>query len=241
MAIRQTRVFVRSDEPAAGWAETMIGHVFRLIAEEYAESLRWFWFSRYGTTIDGDSGDCDITLIPDEYKQPFQAGGVGFHRSMRFRFNIDDATQVAFEDRLQQLVIQRGYSISDVRDYDYVSDTGGHRFLGVENRQQGRDVQRAELVTHLYQSISQVVIDCLVGPDLGGRFRVESNDNLQNPNGSTFESIHHLFYNITQVPLSILISAVPQANLLGTFWGQPLKTQQRQANGQLINEIFVPY
>ncbi len=241
MAIRQTRVFVLSVEPAAGWAETLIGRVFRQLTEEFAESLVWFWFSRYGTTIDGDNGDCDIDQIPDEYKQPQQAGGVGFHRSLRFRFNISDAAQMAFEGRLQQLITQHSYCISDIRDYDYVADTGCHRFLGVENRLPARDVRRADLVTHLYQTIAQLVIDCLVGPDAAGRFAIETNDNGQNPNGSTFESIHHLFYNITQVPLSVLIAVGPQAGLLGTFWGQPRKVQQRQGNGQLITEVFVPY
>jgi hypothetical protein len=241
MAIRQTRVFVRSDEPAVGWAETLIGRVFRPTTEEFAESLRWFWFSRYSSTIDGDTVDCNIDLIPDEYKQPQQAGGVGFHRSLRFRFNVNDAAQAAFEDRLQQLVAQHGYRVSDIRDYDYVADTGGHRFLGVESRQPGRDVRRADMVTHLYQTISQLVIDCLVGPDAAGRFRMENNDNDENPNQSTFESLHHLFYNITQVPLSILVSAGPQANVLGTYWGQPWRTKVGQINGQAVTEIFVPY
>lgn len=241
MAIRQTRVFVRSDEPGEDWAESLIGRVFRPITGEFAESLGWFWFSRYGTTLDGDNDDCNIDQIPDEYKQPLQAGGVGFHRSLRFRFDINDAAQVAFENRLEQLVAQHGYRVSDIRDYDYLADTGGHRFLGIENRQLGRDVQRANLVTHLYQAISQLVIDCLVGPDATGRFAVETNDDPQNPNGSTFESLHHLFYNITQVPLSVLIAVGPQAGLLGTFWGQPLRVQQRQGHGQLITEVFVPY
>jgi hypothetical protein len=239
MAVRQTRVFILSDEPDAHGMETLIGRVFRPVVAEYAEALRWFWFSRYSSTIDGDSGDCDIELIPAEDKRPLQQGGPGFHRSMRFRFNVTDASQIAFEDRLQTLIAQHGYRISDIRDYDYVTDTGGDRCLGVENRQPGREVRRADLVTHLYKAISQLVIDCLVGPDATGRFRIEINDNPQNPNRSTFESLHHLFYNITQVPLSVLISA--DGSLLGTFWGHPLGTQQRYDNECGITEIFLPY
>ena len=241
MAIRQTRVFVPSDEPVNDWAETLIGRVFRQVAEEFAEPLTWFWFSRYATTLNGDNGDCDIDMIPDVYKQPQQIGGGGFHRSLRFRFNINVASQVAFEDRLQQLITQHGYFISDIRDYDYVADTGGHRFLGIENRHPGRDVQRANLVTHLYETISRLVVDCLVGPDPAGRFTIETNDNEQNPNRSTFESLHHLFYNITQVPLSVLVSTGNPVNLLGTFWGGPNRIQQRQANDQVVQEIFIPY
>ena len=227
------------------WAETLIGRVIRQIVQEFPGELRWFWFSRYVCLIgrpNEDRGDCDFNTIPDNYKLAFSGTNQAGHRSLRFRFEILDAQQCAFEDRLRTLLGEHGYAISDVRDYDQIADTGSHRFLGVENRQPGRDARRATLITLLYQSISQLVIDCLVGPDAQGRYRIEANNDPQNPNGSTFESIHHLFYNITQVPLSVLISVGPQAGLLVTFWGQPFRTAQRQGiNGQLITEVFVPY
>src|ERR1700723_3003800 len=98
MANRQTRIFVPSTEPLEDWAETLIGRVFRPLTGEYGGALEWFWFSRYGQTAD-DSGDCDISQIPDEFKRPLQPGGTGFHRSMRFRFRIADDAQDAFEGR----------------------------------------------------------------------------------------------------------------------------------------------
>ena len=188
-----------------------------------------------------DRGDCDFNVIPAEYKQPFPMANQPGHRSLRFRFEIADGDQAAFEARLQQLLNQHGYAISDIRDYDQVGDTGNHRHLGVKNRQAGRDVQRARLVTHLYWSISQLVIDALVGPDPVDRYRIENNDSQENPNGSTFESLHHLFFNITQVPVSILVSTGAQPQLFGTFWGKPRGQQQRQFNGQIVTEIFLSY
>ncbi len=245
MAIRQTRMFVHQAE-TADWAETLIGRVVRPLVAEFPEPLRWFWFSRYICLIgtqEEDLGDCDFNAIPNDFKQAFPGENQPGHRSLRFRFEVEDAHQAAFEARLQQLVAQHGYAISDVRDYDQIGDTGGSRFLGVENRQPGRDGQRARLVTHLCQVISQLVMDALVGPDPANRFRIEYNDlQQQNPNGSTFESLHHLFCNITQVPVSILLSTGDQAQLLGTFWGQP-SGQQRQItiNGQPVTEVYVSY
>jgi len=93
MGTGQTRVFVRSDEPQ-DWAETLVGKVFRPLTAEFSESLQWFWFSQYGCPAD-DSVDCDITQIPAEYKRD------GFHRSMRFRFFVDDNRQAEFEQRGQ--------------------------------------------------------------------------------------------------------------------------------------------
>lgn len=245
MAIRQTRIFVQSNDPSDDWAETLIGRVFRQIVSEFAQPLQWFWFSRYICPVGmngDDRGDCDFNAIPDDYQQAIPGMDVPGHRSLRFRFEITDADQAAFEFRLRQLLDQHEYKISDIRDYEQVSDTGGQRFLGVENRQPGRDVQRARLVTHLYQIISEIVIDSLVGPDSANRYRIEHNDlHQQNPNGSSFESLHHLFCNITRVPLSILFSGTDQMQLEGTFWGPPGNLRRLVINGKEITEVYVPY
>jgi hypothetical protein len=53
---------------------------------------------------------------------------------------------------------------------------------------------------------SQLLIDTLNGPDAVGRYKQEVNDETtQNPNQNTFESIHHLFCNITNVPTDVLV------------------------------------
>ena len=159
MGIRQIRVFMQSSEPNEDGAETLIGKVFRPLALEFADSLDWF--SRYGSPAD-DSGDCDITLIPDEYKRPLQPGGNGFHRSLRFRYSIADDRQASFERRAQEIINRERYCVSDFRLYDYVADVGNNRFLGNENRQPGRSETRAMLVIQLYSAISRLVIDSLV-------------------------------------------------------------------------------
>ena len=225
MAIRQTRVFVRSNEPADNWWTTLAGKVFRPLTSDFADRLAWFWFSRYGCSTD-DEEDCDIAKIPATYKQSLQPGGARFHRSMRLRFEIDDAQQANFETRLQDLVTQGGYVISDIRDYPRcLEDTGGNRFLGNENRQPGRADQRSRLVLAFYQITSQLVLDALAGPDAEGRFTLETNDDRQNnPRGSTFQSRLHLFCNITDVPTDVYVFRKQALSLLGlgTFMNPPL-------------------
>jgi len=104
MPIRQTRIFVRSDEPLDDWAETLIGRVFRPLTSEFGKILDWFWFSRYFQEA-SDSGDCDISLVPDQYKQPLGSSEVPRHRSMRLRFNIGDPQSCsAFEHRASELI-----------------------------------------------------------------------------------------------------------------------------------------
>jgi hypothetical protein len=215
MGVCQTRVFVQSNEPLEDWVETLIGRVFRPLITEFGESLHWFWFSRYGAPAD-DSGDCAIAQIPANYKQPLQPGGDGFHRSMRFRFSIADDRQEAFEQRGQELINAGGYCISDFRPYDHVVDTGNDRILGTENRHTGRPEKRAVLVTHFFAAISRLVVDALVGPNDQDRYQLESNDDkLQNPRRSTFQSLLHLFCNITDVPTDVHVFHKTGLSLIG--------------------------
>jgi hypothetical protein len=227
MPIRQTRVFVRSEEPLEDWAETLIGRVFRPLTKEFADSLDWFWFSRYAGAAD-DSGDCDVTSIPNDYKRPLAPGGSPSHRSMRFRFNIPDRDRATvFESRAEELIRDGGYRISDFRNYEFVNDTGNNRFLGVENRGTGRAEQRALIVTNFYWAVSILVIDALIGPDQTGRFRMETNDDLgQNPRESTFQSLLHLFCNITNAPTDVYVYRKAEMSLLGlgTFMYPPAAT-----------------
>lgn len=197
--------------------------VFTPLTNEFAAALEWFWFSRYVLRAD-DSADCDIAAIPDEFKQPLDPGGNPIHRSMRFRFKVSEDQQGQFERRASELIAASGYRISDFRAYDAVGDTGSDRFLGVENRGEGRRGQRAALVTDLYCAIARLVIDALVGPDEQGRFRLEINDdNLSNPRASTFQSIHHLFCNITDVPTDVYLFHKTDSGLIGcgTFMVAP--------------------
>lgn len=244
MASRQTRIFVNHDEQY-NWAETLIGRIIKPLIVEFKDQLQSFWFSRYICQIDvpgEDCGDCDFKVIPNNFKQSFPGFDLPGHRSMRFRFEVGDAHQVDFEARLQQLILQYGYAISDIRDFNKLADLGGNRFLGAENRLPANSAQRAQLVTHFLQCISELFIDTLVGPDPENRYRLEYNNDLQqNPNGSTFESLHHLFCNMTQVPVSILVSTGEQANLLGTFWGQPRGQRQIDRGGQKVNEVYLSY
>jgi hypothetical protein len=245
MAIRQIRIFVQHTEPD-DWAETLIGRVIHQLVDEFAGVLRWFWFSRYCCLIKqngtDDRDDCDFDAIPEDCKLAFPGScNQRGHRSLRFRFEIEDSSQPTFEHRLTQLLGEYKYRFSSVLHYDQVQDTGGERLLGNENRKPGRDVQRAQLVTEMYHVISQLVIDALVGPDQQWRFQVETNDHDENPNASAFESLHHLFCNITNVPLSVLVGPCGQMPSLQTFWGSAYRSQPRNWKGQLFTEGFLKY
>ncbi len=229
MAIRQTRIFVPDLMPydTENWAETLLGRVIQPLLQN-CPTVDWFWFSRYIATST-DSGDCDISVIPKE----FQTGGL--FRSLRFRFQLSDANIQTFEQAGSLEINRDGCAISDWRDYDLVADLGGNRFVG-EVRDNLRRRERANLVVSFLNSISRLVLNSLIGPDADGRFRAESNDDSQNPLLSSYESMHHLFCNMTALPLRVLVFSDGSQTFVGTDWSGP-----QQASWKVVQEIRIRY
>jgi len=197
MAMRQTRIFVPNIEVyGTTWVETLLGRVVRPWIAGHDE-LAWFWFSRYQLPRTVDDRDCDIDGIPIEFE--IDDGNERCLRSIRLRFSLPESRVQAFEDVGRKMIEAEGCIITDWRDWDQVEDLGGDRFVG-EIRDEARRVERAEMVTSICHISSKLVLHSLAGPDERGRYRQETNDDEQNPRGSTFESILHLCSNIAGQP-----------------------------------------
>jgi hypothetical protein len=217
MAIRQTRIFVPNEAPykRETWVETLLGRVIQPLIKRHL-AVNWFWFSRYiAPSI--DSGDCNVDIVPNY----FQTNGL--LRSVRFRFELPDVDVQAFEQNGSLLITKERCVISDWRDYDLVEDLGGDRFVG-EIRSVIRREERAKLVASYLNTVSKLVLHSLIGPDAEGQFFLESNDDQQNPLKSSFESMHHLFCNMTALPLRVLVYSDGSQTFVGTDWCGPQQT-----------------
>lgn len=210
MVTRQTRIFAPPRLPYDGdtWAETLLGRVIRpLVANQTA--LEWFWFSRYAEGRKDSNADSDIGRIPTDFEWPDQ-----LYRSVRFRFQVADDKLEGFERNGHGTIQEEECAISDWRPYDLVSDLGGDRFVG-EDRDEPRRVERAQLVVAFLQAVSRLVLHSLIGP-VDGRFGAEENGDFLNPLGSSFESMHHMFCNITCLPLRAFLFSDGSRLAIGT-------------------------
>jgi hypothetical protein len=207
LSFRQTRIFVPTAQPfdADSWAETALGAIVAPLVSP-AQQLEWYWFSR-SVSDGGDSGDCDIAKIPESFAID------GLYRSLRLRYAIPTLAQSEFERRALELIETTGAKVSDFRDYPWIDDLGGDRFVGGD-RSRSRRESRANLMARYLDALSRVTLDCVIGPTDEGRHAFEANDGDQNPHGSSFESIHHLFCNMTDVPTFVLVLG----NQLATHW-----------------------
>lgn len=92
-------------------------------------------------------------------------------------------------------------------------DLGGARFLPPAS--QGiTPTERATQIMDFLHATCILYDHCLVEHP-GGYWAAETNPHQENPRQSTFESVHHLFCNITHVPLDVYVG-------VRTDWmGQP--------------------
>ena len=90
------------------------------------------------------------------------------------------------------------------KDLTLVDDLGHDRFLA-RDRTNKRPEDRALLVLMYLHSIAELVCDNLQQTS-DGYWTIEQSMNRENPNGSNFESLHHLLCNSTQVPLFVNMS-----------------------------------
>lgn len=220
MAYRQTRIFAPYSSPFLDqwWAETIIGHIIKPLVTSGIH-LNWFWFSRYVSPRSGDVGDCDINQIPEIYgiypgNQNPQYSDL--YRSIRFRYSVPNNFQDEFESQAMRFIEHAGCAVSDFRDYDFLGDLGGPRFIE-NNVSQVRKEERANLVVDYLHSISKLIVDCIEVLHTTEGFALEKSTSMENPNGSIFESLHHLLCNMTNVPLNVLVSETA----IGTYWSPP--------------------
>jgi hypothetical protein len=219
MVTRQTRIFV---PPTIlfnhnFWVETLVGSIIAPLVKSFP-ALEWFWFSRY-VSDQSDSGDCEINAIPCYFgtdRNFLSIGPDGRYRSLRFRYSISENELEAFENKAKGLIEKHQCAISDFRDYEYIGELGGSRFLAGEPDIH-RQKERAELIAQNFYVLSKLYIHTLIGPDDKGHYRTELSDSEQNPRQSIFESVHHFFCNITEVPTRVLVSG----HTIGTDWYPP--------------------
>ena len=201
-SIRQTRIFVPRQTPFDdhNWTWTAIGKTIGPSVAEHECDMAWFWFSRYKCPKEMDGGDCDIAKVPESFMDP----ATKHYKSVRFRYAVQPAIQVRLESSLADRIRESSCVITDFRDYDVVSDLASDRFIE-EPRTPERRQQRAELAVAHFHSLAKLVLHALTGPDPGGRFHLPHSLEANEQTPTPFHVIHHIFCNMTDVPLYVTV------------------------------------
>lgn len=129
-------------------------------------------------------------------------------RHVRFRFFTDNYVSL----QTQILGLMSTWGLKDLADeggYTFVGDLGSDRFLGDNHRQTNRE-KRANLVFDFYYAICRLYVDFLSHSDSNGYWYLEKETRSGQNFHTAFESLHHLYCNITDCPIYVIEATHPQ-------------------------------
>jgi hypothetical protein len=194
------------------WVEQILGEIVLPVMNEYSFQIDAVWMTRY---IDSMSREPYQGL-----HQPFlrqQQDGQEFWRHVKLRFLLTGEPTL-FKSQFLTLIREAGcIAPSGWQDYDLVDDLGQKRFVEPQASYDER-VERAYLVFRFIDATTRLMLDA-IRKDVNGLWHLEENEDKQgNPEGSFFQSLHHLFCNATNVPtLANLGFLLPSGNV---SWGR---------------------
>ncbi len=213
------------------WVEQLLGGVIRPLLSDYDGSISWLWVTRYAGPYDEVKPPQGVPL-PDDFR------GGGFYRYIVLRLHAAPEPRDAIHLAAIRLAQQAGCFIEPRGwfPYDPVEDLGGDRFIRNNAAPQDRN-ERARLVALFVDATVRLMLHSL-SRDGNGNWTLEPNAiQDQNPQGSFFQSVHHLFCNATGVPTTVLAGGEWTSLTLATRWmaepvviaGEPSREFQAEA------------
>jgi hypothetical protein len=200
----------------SNWVEQILGSVLRPLVDEYHDAISWLWVTRYaGTYVEANP--------PRGYPLPPEFRSDGFYRYALLRLHADTSRRERVHMAALQLALQAGcYTPPDGWiPYDPVHDLGGDRFIRSDAHPEQR-AERARLVANFVDSTIRLMLHSLAEGEDGTWVLEPNTQRAENPYGSFFESIRHLFFNATAVPTTVLLAGEWESLQLGTHWMHPV-------------------
>jgi hypothetical protein len=181
------------------WVEQILGEVVKPIVDAFRSDIQWVWVTRYSGRYDTSALPLGAHLSPDFIFN-------GYYRFVVIRIMAHAAVVANIQAQVIEKATRAGCYIHPDGwiTYDFVKDLGSDRFIRPDAASVERE-RRADLVARFVYATLQLMLDSLV-TDQHGSWMIENNaDEAQNPRGSYFQSVHHLYCNVTNVPTDALV------------------------------------
>lgn len=193
-------IFAPLSEPYGdNWVEQILGTIVKPLHQQYADDVGWLWVTRYSRRYTEETP-------PENCHLPVDFRSNGWYRYVLLRVSAQEDSEENLHERAIQLAREAG-CYTDPRgwiDYDVIADLGCNRFVREQANPDER-ARRAQRVGYFVDATVRLMLDLLVQAE-NGIWRFEPSTHQQNPKGSVFESVHHLFCNATQTPTTVLLS-----------------------------------
>lgn len=222
------------DPYGQNWVEQILGDVLRPLLADHDDDISWLWVTRYAGPYTEDDPPLGIS-IPQE----FHANGG--YRYIVLRLHSGAGSKVAVHARTIELAEVAG-CFPDPRgwiQYDPVEDVGGDRFIRNDAGRPER-IERARLIVAFVDTTIRLMLHSLWKNETEHWVAEPNMIRDQNPKGSMFESIRHLFSNATAVPTTVLLSGDWTSIQVGTYWMRPLTIEVDNSKQKSL-EVQITY
>jgi len=182
----------RAEEPYLGdnWSDEVLGRIVLPLYRDFEEYLIWFWIGRYSLLNQP---------VPDNrYKRP----GTEISDFIAFRISMSETVLQGFQETALRLIDREKCFTDGWQPLNLTIDFPIDRYCP-PNTMPEIYKRRIMFIVRFLDATSRLVLESLAQNALNG-WGVELNENkAENPNGSILESVHHLFFNTTNVPLDV--------------------------------------
>lgn len=194
---RKLHIYAPWEEPFGddNWAEQILGDIVLPLYREFEQKIDWLFVGRYIR---------ESELLGSRFRNAQELG-----RFIALRVEATDVVQERLEKRCLELVgsLETGCGCIGWEDMDLLGEYPPQRYCrsGIEGIDNEEYQRRINLIFRFHDATTSLLLDALRIDDQG-RWRLETNGDIgNNPQGSFFQSVLHLFCNATDVPLRVIL------------------------------------
>jgi len=189
------------------WVEQILGDIVKPLYEKYESHLDWLWITRYsGTYPDRFVWDYSV---PPEYLggiQTSEGQPSQWFRFVAFRASVLNEVSAEFQTHSEQLFSEAKFFLNPGgwAKFPVVEGLGNERFVHKSRPEEAKQ-HRARLIAKFVHYTVLLALSALE-QDADGSWHFEPNDDENNPQGTFFQSVRHLFSNSIDLPFLFQIS-----------------------------------
>ncbi len=165
------------------WTRHILIEIIAPFAHRFKNKLEWFWFCRCYPQKKSKSSPPD--------------------RHILLRFNAKNKSLKSIKLYLEKLIKKANCGTDGIKSYSVLADLASQRFAP-KNLSKKKKIERAQLITTFFCSLSRVVLSCLY-KNHDGKHDIEHCPHRLHNSGLMLESMLHLFCNITSISTDVFV------------------------------------
>ena len=201
------------------WAETCFAIFMLNVYFPNKDDFKWFWFTRYQMPLEKDAFIKKYIKSDKKFYRKIEKSKKDYekdllkqmdgdeYRCIYIRMSVDKNKKDELKKSIEDCAEKHGYKAVNFEPYNLVGDLGSDRFSPPRFNDKRLDknlkvVRANEIVQYMF-SVCKMFFWSLKKDSNGCYVPEKNNEPCNSTSKSTLESYHHMFCNITDVPLYV--------------------------------------